>query len=156
MRNINYIEKLKYKYKAKLIDSKKTVEEIKIYIENKFEIKLNDKLTKIKYSNLIKMTEFNCLNSIKGVNLTESDLSFYIFEVIENEASSIYYMDLKNNNRLNQSVCIVLEMTTGYIESNSDILRKELYLYQGVNKYDIDNNTPDLITYLLFLEENSN
>lgn len=155
MENINYIEKLKHKYKSKLIDSKKTIEEIKLYIESNFKVKLNDELTKIKYSRLIRVTELNCLNSIKGKNLTESNLSFNIFEIIENEISSKYYLDLKNNMRLNQSVCIVLDMTTGYIESNSELLRKELYLYQGINKYDIENNTPDLITYLLFLEESN-
>lgn len=156
MKNIDYIEKLKYKHSSNLIGQVKTIEEIKLYIEKKFEIKFIDKFTKNKYFNLIKMTEFNCLNSIKGVNLTESDLVFNIFEVVENEVSSIYYRDLNDNMRLNQSVCIVLEMTTGYIESNSDVLRRELYLYKGVSKYDIDNNTPDLITYLLILEESSN
>lgn len=102
------------------------------------------------------MSELNCLYSLKGINLTESDLSFNIFEVIENEASFEYYRDLEKNMYLNQSLYIVLEMTTGYIESNSNMLKTELYLYQGITKYYIENNTPDLITYLLFLEDNNN
>lgn len=49
VKNIDYIEKLKYKHKSKLIDSRKTPEEIKLYIERKFKVKINDKLTKIKH-----------------------------------------------------------------------------------------------------------
>lgn len=151
--NNNHIKLLKDKHAGRIVDCKKSTQELVLYIKNKFDINDNDDDdVYIRHSYLIETTKINCLNSIKGIGLREDDLDMKAYEIIDNESSSLYYPEFRKD-YFNESICVVLDMTTGYIECSSRLLKRELFLYRGISEHDIENDTPDLVTYLLCLDE---
>lgn len=142
------------KYTDKLIASKKNTEEILSYIKTKFNIK---KISADcgKYSSDIHITKINCLNSSKNGNLSYEKLNVVAYEIIEDERSILYYNEFKKSGLINESIYVILELETGYLNCNSNSLEKELFLYQGISDYDIKNKTPELFLYLRLLDENN-
>lgn len=139
---------LKEKYKDILTDNKKEPLHLVSYLLNQYDTReicdLNNK-----YSNLIELEKKNCLCSIKGKGLNYEDLNLKCYEVIKDKHSNIYYKDLDKESLL----YVIIELNSGYIASNSSLMFRDLVLYQGVSKYDIENTSVDLMEYLRFLDE---
>ncbi len=142
------IDILKEKYKDILTDNKKEPLNLVSYLLNKYNTREICNLNN-KYSKLIELEKKNCLCSFKGKDLNYEDLNLKCYEIIKDKHSNIYYKDLDKESLL----YVIIELNSGYISSNSSLMFRDLVLYQGVSKYDIENTSVDLMEYLRFIDE---
>ena len=95
--------------------------------------------------------------NIKSYLLERSNVNYDMialkcYNVLRNEKSSNYYQ-LLSQQGLDIDIFIIIDSFTGFIETNSNMLKKELSLYRGIDTVDIENKTTCLCNYLYFLEE---
>jgi len=122
------------------------------HINSKFDLEelyiLNNKYQK--YMEVAKLNIKSYLLERSNVNYDMIALKCY--NVLRNEKSSNYYQ-LLSQQGLDIDIFIIIDSFTGFIETNSNMLKKELSLYRGIDTVDIENKTTCLFNYLYFLEE---
>ena len=76
------------------------------------------------------------------------DFSFKCFTVTKNEKSRIYYADMKPE----ETIYVIFEEKTGYIESNRNILFLELFIEKGIDDMDLSSANDYCKSYFSYLE----
>ncbi|TCT15437.1 hypothetical protein EDC18_103142 [Natranaerovirga pectinivora] len=141
------------KYKNKISSNKKGISEILKYLELKFSLKEIDNHS-TKYKRIVENTKMNALNCEKNKikKKSYSELNIIPYEVIQDISSEKYYQSMISNSN-NELIYIIIETHTEYIYCNCDMLLKELYVYQGITNFDIENATTNLFFYLRLVDE---
>lgn len=76
------------------------------------------------------------------------DFSFKCFTVTKNEKSRIYYADMEPK----ETIYVIFEEKTGYIESNCNILFLELFIEKGIDDMDLSSENDYCKSYFSYLE----
>ncbi|MBV1817050.1 hypothetical protein L0P54_04230 [Anaerosalibacter bizertensis] len=147
----DHLLKLKKRYFDVLRDNKKSPNELCNYIKSKFDVKDISKDDNFLLGEKQRIKS-NCLFSYKNKekSLKKEDMILNSYIILRNFKSEKYYSYME---KIDWPIYVVVEMNTGYVESNCEILNDELYLYLGISQFDISNNTPDLALYLMILDE---
>ena len=141
----------KYKDKIVIVDKKEpTTEIIKKLVDIKelpLEI-INNKHLKITYD--------NAKNSIHS-KLNE-EIILRLYQVIPNERSREYYEDIQSDTCYlaffeEKTVYMIADDSIGIIETNSNLLMKNVEIERGVTKNDINERNIFLNTYLSRFED---
>lgn len=135
---------------------KKHIEDVKIYtINSTRNYNINFDCTNL-WDNY---EEFARRTKNIGKRFDHEDLEIILFEVVKDSKSEKYYKkhekDIvipKRNIIIPMRIVVIFEIKTEYIFSNNDFLYKELYLYRGIDEFDIENMTPLFINYLTFID----
>lgn len=145
--NTNYLlKKLKDKVKPGKKSAKKIIE---ILSSELTLVEEDSSFVSPSYLNITKSNIVNCmLNEEKQLD-TES-LEIIIYKVIENESSFKYFNEIKATGQ--DYIVIFYEKNLGYFDSNSDLLKRKIWIKQGIDFYDYENNTLKLINYLSILD----
>ncbi|ABW17987.1 hypothetical protein [Alkaliphilus oremlandii] len=145
----DFLENLIETYKHKVVPGKKSVEEIIRLLSLKLTLaEMDSTSVSQSYLDIVKCNMVHSmLNEEK--KLDKESLDIVIYKVIEDERSAIYYKDIKRTNQ--KEIIIFCERNLEFFESNSNSLIMKIWLIQGVDFYDYNNNTWKLINYLSLL-----
>jgi hypothetical protein len=143
---------LKEKYKDKLYPNKKNYDEFLKLLHKKFNLKLVNE--DAKYRNMIELTKRSCMySSYNNGKFKYEELNIQTYEIIQDELSYKYYEKYDENNLSLPPIYIMIETNTGFLNSNYNDILIQLILYRGISKKDIENNTDDLLVYLLIIDK---
>lgn len=149
----NDIVTLKEKYKDKLHPNKKNHNEFLQLLHEKFNLKpiYQDNTA---YFNKIELTKRSCMySSYNNGKFKYEELNIQTYEIIQDELSYKYYKKYDANNLSLPPIYIMIETNTGFMNCNYNELLMQLILYKGISKIDIENNTDDLLVYLLIIDK---
>lgn len=79
----------------------------------------------------------------------KGDFVFHCFTVIKNDKSRDYYEEMEPG----ETIYVVFEEKTGYLESNSNRLFLELFREKGIDEADLAKENDYCKSYMLYLEE---
>jgi hypothetical protein len=148
----NYEAYLKETYKDRINPCKKDINDIISYLNKTFKLK-EIKEYSSRYTRTLNRFKTNCIHSIKNETnqYTIEELDILVYEIESDESSKIYYRD--SDYTKENPIYVMLETKTGYIDSNSSLLLKKLFIYEGISKFDIENNTHNLFFFLRMIDE---
>lgn len=95
----------------------------------------------------------HCLRN-NQLKLTADKLKFVVYKLVRNDKSILYYQN--DYVHVGGREDDFFETKTGSVYSNSNKLQLELFIKQGISKYDYDNETSMLIFYLSYLDQYCN
>ena len=106
----------------------------------------NDFMGKFFFDSLLSNV-YNCfLNQLSVFD--KKDFSFKCFTVTKNEKSRIYYADMEPQD----TIYVIFEEKTGYIESNCNMLFLELFIEKGIDDIDLSSENNYCKSYFSYLE----
>ena len=106
----------------------------------------NDFMGKFFFDSLLSNV-YNCfLNQLPVFD--KKDFSFKCFTVTKNEKSRIYYADME----LQDTIYVIFEEKTCYIESNCNMLFLELFIEKGIDDIDLSSENNYCKSYFSYLE----
>ena len=106
----------------------------------------NDFMGKFFFDSLLSNV-YNCfLNQLPVFD--KKDFSFKCFTVTKNEKSRIYYADMEPQD----TIYVIFEEKTGYIESNCNMLFLELFIEKGIDDIDLSSENNYCKSYFSYLE----
>ncbi len=137
-------EYLLKKYKNHIKPGETGAEKLIELLKEKFDLVETNKATISKF-----FWQFMVLDCLPDVE--ESECDFYICQIKKNKKSKFLYKSLYKMQDIGkkEKIFIVFEKNNNFITSNSPIMNDKLFLDGGVSKYDYDNNTINLISYLV-------
>ncbi len=93
--------------------------------------------------------QVSSMNILHGRNLLKEDLEMIVLGIPKNSFNMIYYEPLLHYGAFGADtvLTILIEKKTNYIETESPRLFSEVFLYQGISPYDIENKTLDYNLY---------
>ena len=107
----------------------------------------NDFMGKFFFDTLLNNVYHCCLNQLSVFE--RSAFSFKCFTVIKNEKSRIYYADMETD----ETIYVIFEEKTGYMESNCNILFLELFIEKGIDDVDLSSENDYCKSYFSYLEQ---
>lgn len=135
----------------------KDIFEVQKYILNTFDVCEID-YDKKNYQRIFSDVKNNAVNMFRYENKDKSEEEIPVLgvELIRNSKSECFYQYEEKEGvdfSLN-SIYVFLVPEIDYIECNCSLLQRNLYLYQGIREYDIENQTYKFDFYNRLLEEN--
>jgi hypothetical protein len=137
--------KLKLKYTDKVLPNARTPAEVLSFVETNFKICQTD-INDRKNQELMQMFKLNFNNSLEGYDSIIQDRNIVLLQILKDDKSNIYYDESP------VQIYFIIDLKSGYFDCNNNLLRSKLYIYNGISKYDISENSPKLHTYLLALD----
>lgn len=103
--------------------------------------------------------KFSMENATHSVHdIPDQKITLHMFQVLLNERSAPYYQDIKNDTTYmayfeQETVYILVEDTLGIIETNSNLLFRQVKIARGVTQKDLEDKDLPLLDYLSIFNE---
>lgn len=104
----------------------------------------------------LKFSMENAAHSIQDIS--GHTINLHLYQVLFNEKSAPYYQDISNDTTYiayfeEKTVYIIAEDTRGIIETNSNLLFRDVTIARGVTKKQLEDKDLSLIDYLPFFNQ---